>query len=364
MGIRTRISNWLRPETSSSQEVRSGEPLPGVIPPARTPAFTTDSAMTLPAVYRAVSLISTGVAQLSVDVWRGQKQIATPGWIDRPDMKISRFAFLEQTVTSLVTHGNAYWRVIRPAADALPDALVVANPWEVVIDEAGDGFHWRGQKLSSSQMVHMALMRRPDRREGLGPIQAARIELAGAVDLRDYSSNWFDAGTVPNGVLKSDQTLTGEQAKGYKEQFLESVGRHEPVVLGQGLSYSPIFLSPKDAQFLESRQYGSQEVARLFGIPSHLMIVSQEGTSQTYLNQQDADLEFSKWTLMRYIREIEEAFTGLLPRTQVARFNVDAVLRASTKARYEAHKIGLEAGFLTINEVRDIEGLDPLEGQA
>lgn len=79
----------------------------------------------------------------------------------------------------------------------------------------------------------------------------------------------------------------------------------------------------------------------------------------TYTNVADADLTFARWTLTQYLREIEEAFSALLPRGQQARFNLDAILRPSTKARYEAHQLALAAGFLTVDEVRAIEGLPP-----
>src|SRR5690625_6951542 len=133
-----------------------------------------------------------------------------------------------------------------------------------------------------------------------------------------------------------------------------------PAVLGNAVSYQPQMLSPQDAQFLESRQFSTTEIARLFGIPSHLMLAVVEGNSQTYMNVADADLTFVRWTLTQYLREIEEAFTVLLPRGQSARFNLDAVLRPSTKDRYSTHKIALEAGFLTVDEVRAIEGYKPL----
>lgn len=360
MGIRSAIRSWLNgPEEIVDFETRSTPT--GVKPPPRIGVgATANTSLTLPAVYRAVTLISSGVSQLTVDVWRGQEQIKAPQWITRPDIKISRLAFLEQTVTSLVTQGNAFWRVIRSSPADPVEALVVVDPNDVFIEDHTDTFQYRGKTLQPWQMQHLALLRIPGQRRGLGPIQSARLELSGAIDMRDYSANWFTAGSIPNAVLKSDSMLTGEDAKRYKDAFLEAVNANEPIVLGQGLAYSPIFLSPKDAQFLESREFSTSEIARLFGVPAHLLLINQEGSSQTYANVQDADLSFTRWTLMRYIREVEEAFTSLLPRTQVARFNVDAILRASTKARYEAHKIALEAKFLTIDEVREIEGLDPL----
>lgn len=332
-----------------------------VKPPARDRLpINQDKALTLIPVYRAFSLVSGAVSQLTIDLWRGDTPLTNqPTWVRRPDVRIPRAAFFELTTTSLAATGNAFWRVERDSPADAPNALHVLDPNEVAIHEDGTFSH-RGYPLKRWQIQHLALMRIPGRLRGLGPIQAAAQDLTGAVDLRDYASNWFQAGTVPNGLLKSEQHITEDQAKAVKGQWLNSVSGSEPAVLGFGLDYKPFLLSPKDAQFLESRQFTTTDIARLFGIPAHLMLAVVEGGSMTYLNGQAADLSFLRWTLMPYLREIEESFTSLLPRGQTARFNVDAILRPSTKERYEAHEIAIRSGFLTANEVRDIEGMDPL----
>ncbi|MGC5584146.1 phage portal protein [Ornithinimicrobium sp. W1665] len=342
-------------------EIRSETTPEGVMPPARSDRLpiTQAQALTLIPVYRAFSLISSAVSQLSLDLWRGEETIPSPTWVRRPDVKVPRSAWLEMTTTSLAANGNAFWRVERSSPAEAPSALLVLDPNEVHINDDGTFSH-RGRTLASWQVQHLALLRVPGRLRGLGPIQAAAQDLTGAADLRDYASEWFNAGTVPNGVLKSDQHITAEQAAAVKTQWLTSVNGAEPAVLGNGLDYRPLLISPKDAQFLESRQFTVTDIARLFGIPSHLMLSVVEGGSMTYLNGQAADLSFLRWTLMAYLREIEEAVTALLPRGQTARFNVDAILRPSTQERYDAHKVALEAGFLTVDEVRRIEGLDPL----
>lgn len=335
---------------------------PALQPPSRTSRLqiSQERALTLVPVYRAFALISSAVSQLSIDLWRGEEQLKNvPTWVRQPDVKMPRSAFFESTTTSLAANGNAFWKVVRDSPADPPSALIVVDPNEVHIHEDGR-FGYRGETLARWQMQHLALMRIPGRLRGLGPIQAASEDLLGASDLRDYASGWFESGNVPNGTLNSDQHITAEQAQSLKSQWVSSVSGKEPAVLGQGLTYQPFMLSPKDAQFLESRQFTTTDVARLFGIPSHLMLAVVEGGSMTYLNGQAADLSFMRWTLMSYLREIEEGFTALLPRGTTARFNPDAILRASTKERYDAHKVAIDAGFLTVDEVRAIEGLNPL----
>lgn len=330
----------------------------GVMPPPRSDrdVLTTDTAMGLSSVYRAISIISGAVSQLSIDVWRGNKPLdPKPALLRKPDVDTHLSAFLESTTTSLATSGNAYWKLDRNARNEVTNARVL-NPWECTLNANGT-LAWLDKTLKKSDFQHLSLLRVPGRLEGLGPIQAAQRELQGNLDLSNYASGWFVDGDAPSGILKSDQVLSQDQAEQYKAAW-QSRGKYEVAVLGNGLDYTPVLLNPKDAQFLENQQFSITGVARLFGIPAHLFLATVEGGSQTYANIAQADLAFVRWTLTQYLREIETAFSLILPGAQTARFNLDALLRPDTKTRYEAHKIAIDAGFLTIEEVRQIEGLE------
>ena len=122
-------------------------------------------------------------------------------------------------------------------------------------------------------------------------------------------------------------------------------------------------LNPRDAQFIESRNFNTLEIARLFGIPATLMLTATEGSSMTYSNVEQDWLGFVRFTLTKYLRKIEEALTTFTPRGQAVRFQISALLRSDTLSRYQAHQIALTAGFMTLNEIRAIESLPPLENQ-
>ena len=317
--------------------------------------------MTLSSVYRAIQILGTAAMQLSLDAWRGSELLdPKPALIRRPDVDSTLSGFLEASVTSMAISGDAYWRLFRNARGEVTN-IQVLNPWECVEDPDNKVLHWRGKDLKSTEFYHLRLMRVPGRTNGLGPIQACRQELAGVRDLRDYASGWFTSGDVPSGVLKTDQVLSEQQAKEYKATWLARDG-HSVTVLGNGVAYEPVLLNPEDAQFIQSQQFSVTRVASLFGIPAHLLLAAVEGSSMTYTNVSQADLTFVRWTLMRYLREIEEAFSSILPGLQTARFNLDALLRPDTKTRYESHEIALRAKFLTPNEVRALEGLAPITG--
>jgi HK97 family phage portal protein len=325
-------------------------------------------ALGLSTVYRAVSIRATAARQLSIDVYRGDDKIDTPSIVKRPDLDTSRAVFVERTVVSLNVAGNAYWRVRRNPAGQVA-TLEVLNPHDVQVDVTPSGrvtgYQYGGYALKLDEVKQLARLRVPGSAYGLGPIQAAQAELRGAIDLRDYASNWIASGDVPSGVLKSDQQITSEQADELKTRWATTRGGKRGVaVLGNGFGYQPVFLSPSDAQFIESQQFTTTQIARLFGVPASLMLAASDGNSQTYQNVEQDWLGFVRFGLMEDLTEIEDALTDVLPRGQVAKFNVEGLLRSDTLTRYQAHKLGLEAGFLTIPEVRDIEHLPALPKSA
>lgn len=362
MGIIQRLSDALTG--------RRSEPLPGVQAPPRpaaAPRMEAADALTISSVYRAFQILSTSVMQLTLDVERGTETLALPSFMRKPDVDLPAEAFPELTVTSLASSGNAFWKIDRLPGGSTPLSITVLDPMEVFIHTDRHNprklshYTWRGETIRPADMKHLALMRVPWRIRGLGPIEAARGELAGAAALRHYAEGWFDTSDVPSGVLSTDQQLNQEQAALIKALWSDTSDGGVRV-LGAGSRYAPIMLNPKDAQWLEARSFTTTEISRLFGMPSSLMLATIEGNSSTYANVEQDWLAFTRFTLMRYLKEIEAAWTDLLPRGQRARFNVEGLLRTDTKSRYEAHAVGIQAGFLTINDVRRVERLPPLPG--
>lgn len=342
----------------------------GIVPPPRsaTSGITTSEALSLAAVFRAVSILSTAIKQLSIHVYRdGIELTSTPIWVRQPDPKQTRAAFLEQTVNSLALSGNAFWRVYRNGSRNEVVKLECLNPFDVLIqsDDYGNlqSYVYRGtQKLSIEDIQPLSLLRVPGNLYGLGPIQSAQKELLAITSTRDYVSEWFAAGGTPAGILKTDQILDGASAQAAANAW-NALGSGKTAVLGNGLSFQSTYLSPKDAQFLETQSFGVEQTARLFGIPVNLMATALQGGSMTYSNIEQELISFTRFTLASYYVEIEEAITNLLPGrlTNVAKMNVDALLRSDTLTRYQAHQIALDptSGWLSKNEVRVIEGLAP-----
>lgn len=360
---------------------------PGVMParllPSRQRAeVTSETALSLSTLYRGVQIHATSVCQLSIDVERnGQVLAETPALALKPDVNETRSAFLEYTVTSLYLDGNAFWRVTRDALGATIN-LSVLNPGEVTVDVQYDAagnptvYYWHnGTRWTKREIRHLQLLRVPGMARGLGPIQAAQIEVRGALDARDYGALWLSDANMPDGILSTDQELAPGDADKYRNVWYGRKPDGSPRdddaernvtermrVLGKGLTYTPLLLKPSDIQFLETQQYSTIQMARLIGAPASLMLVAVEGNSQTYSNVEQEWIGYVRFGLMKPLREIEEALSELLPGRQTARFKIDALLRSDTKTRYEAHKISLDpaAGWALVDEVRALEGLAPL----
>lgn len=309
-------------------------------------------------VYRAIALLALGAGQFTLDVWRGSDLLERPSIVRKPDVvNRHRFrAFTKRTTASMATTGNAYWELTHGDRNQLVNVKVL-NPHECDPRKDGRlGVAGRDRPLNPDQFRHLGLLWVPGRLKALGPIEAARLELTGQVNVTRYGSEFFDTGDIPSGLLKSDQTLTSAQAAEAKRIWKEREGR-EVAVLGHGLDYKPFLLSPEDAQFVGVRQFDTTAVARLFGIPARLFLAVVEGGSSTYANLAQDDLSFTRWSLGDYLGEMEDAWSDVLAGTQEARFNLDAGLRPDTKTRYEAHKLAIDAGWKRRSEVRADEGL-------
>lgn len=336
-------------------------------PPAypTRPAVDLNRAMALTDVYRAVQIITIAVGTGLVPVVRrAGTTIPTPTLVAQPDPDRSLSAFLKRTVTGMATNGNAFWRVYRRDAAGTIAGLRVINPLEVTVR------YERGQKLyriagqdkdlrDQVDMVHLRLLEVPGFDLGLGPIQAARADLEAAYDLHAFSQSWLTEGGVPTGVLSTDQELDAEDARIYRDAWNEQQAKRQIAVLGRGLEYKPVLLTPEDAQFIGSMSYTKTQIATLFGIPPTYLNAAVEGSNLTYTNTQGVASTFWATTLAGYVQPMEDALSSLLPRGQSVVLRPDSLLRADDKTRSEIQKTYVELDVMSADEVRASEGMDP-----
>lgn len=316
----------------------------------------------LDSVYRALAILEGSISQLTLDRYSrtlGRPRGSATGMIQRilPHGQTLP-GFLGEITQSLAQTGNAWLRTPR---DGAPGPVRVLDPsrCSARIDVATGVKTITYDTLTVSDVRQLQLTHVPGEPLGQGPIQAWADGLRGAIDAHQYAAQWTKRGGRPTGILTTDQTLSADMAKEWKDAANKTMTPEGGVaVLGSGLTYKQCYLTPAELQLLDVRKVNVISVARIFGIPARLMLTSGDGDSKTYANMEQESILFVRHTLMPYMREIEAALSELLPDD--VRFNVDGFLRPDTTTRYAAHKVAIESGFLTIDEVRAIEGLNPL----
>lgn len=316
----------------------------------------------LDSVYRALAILEGSISQLTLDRYSrtlGRPRGSATGMIQRilPAGQTLP-GFLGEITQSLAQTGNAWLRVTRDGA-AGPVRVLDPTRCSARIDVATGVKTITYDSLTVTDVRQLQLTHVPGEPLGQGPIQAWADGLRGAIDAHQYAAQWTKRGGRPTGILTTDQTLSADMAKEWKDAANKTMTPEGGVaVLGSGLTYKQCYLTPAELQLLDVRKVNVISVARIFGIPARLMLTSGDGDSKTYANMEQESILFVRHTLMPYMREIEAALSELLPDD--VRFNVDGFLRPDTTTRYAAHKVAIEAGFLTIDEVRAIEGLNPL----
>lgn len=324
-----------------------------------------DDPRVLDSVYRALAILEGSISQLTLD--RYSHGLGRPRGGAAP--MIQRIlpagqtlpGFLGEITQSLAQTGNAWLRVPRSGT---PGPVRVLDPTRCSarIDAATGIKTITYDSLDATDIRQLQLTHVPGEPLGQGPIQAWADGIRGAIDAHQYAASWTKRGGRPTGILTTDQTLSADMAKEWKAAANKTMTPEGGVaVLGNGLTYKQCYLTPSELQLLDVRKVNVISVARIFGIPARLMLTSGDGDSKTYANMEQESILFVRHTLMPYMREIEAVLSDLLPDD--VRFNVDGFLRPDTTTRYAAHKVAIEAGFLTVDEVRAIEGLNPLPEQ-
>lgn len=286
---------------------------------------TAASALGLSTVYRCVALISTTVTQLRLVGRQGEAGWPLPGWMRRPapwqlrDMHAFWVASLALSggMAATVVRDPALGYRVAPVAPSrvawrggypVPDATNVTwtlDGVDVPLLPAVEAQRIYGR----TYLVTRPLIAMPGYPFGLGPIQAAAVGLGYALDVEKYGADLYGNPT-PQGVLSTEQDITEDTAKRYRDRWIDEAA---PIrVTGAGLTFSPLRLSPKDAAWLEARQFDAQAQARLMGVPARKLGLPS-GDSVTYATARDNDQEYLRYTVMGYINPIEDTWSMLLP---------------------------------------------------
>lgn len=329
---------------------------------------TEATALQVAAVMACVGLLADSVASLPIRAMHrvGDRNVAapTPRIFFDPAPTVTAYELVHQTVASLALHGNAYWFVDR-ATNGDPLSLTPINPGNV--DVTADGkfgqrlYTVSGDEVPAEYIKHIRWWTPPQALKGISPIQEQKTTIGLALAMERHLAQFYADGGTPSSVLETDGNVTLEQAKVLQETWFNQHNRkRRPAVLSGGLRWKAVTASAADMELNQTRELQITQVARVFRVPSYL--INAKGDSQTYSNAEMAGQHFVTYTLMPWLRRIEDAMSTLLPSSDFVRFDVDAFLRADTLSRLRAYQTAIMSGIKTPNECRADEGLEPYPG--
>lgn len=340
------------------------------------------TAITVPAVWECVRILAEDVASLPLHIYertdngkvKAPKHPLYQLLHTRPNPEISSMVFRETMQAHLALFGNAYAEVEVNAAGR-PVALWPITPdrvtprrvraGEIVYDVEVDG-----REIALSNVLHIPGLSF-DGMLGYSPITVAREAVGLALATQKFGARLFGNGARPGGVLEHPGRISTEAAKNLKRSWEDAHGglsnAHRVAILEEGLKWSAISVPPEDAQFLETRQFQVRDIARIFRIPPHMLGDMEGGASYSSIEQQA--LAYLKHTLRPWLVRWEQAinwtlFTEGERGRYFAEHSVDGLLRGDISSRYSAYNIGRNGGWLSVNDIRELENMNPLEEKA
>src|SRR5574344_2277881 len=345
------------------------------------------TAMQMTAVYSCVRILSEAIAGLPLFVYKygtdgsKEKYLDHPLWRvlhDEPNPEMTSFVFRETMMNHLLLTGNAYAQIIRNARGEVI-ALYPLMPDRMAVDRDSQGrLYYRYRKNSDdapevgknkqsdiifapSDILHV-LGLGYDGLVGYSPIAMAKNAVGLAIAAEEYGAKFFANGAAPSGVLEHPGTIKDPERirESWQSTFGGSANSNKIAVLEEGLKYTPISISPEQAQFLETRKFQIDESARILRVPPH-MVGDLEKSSFSNIEQQS--LEFVKYTLDPWVVRWEQSLSrALLSETEKKsyffKFNLEGLLRGDYQSRMQGYSIGIQNGFMCPNDVRELENLD------
>ena len=367
-----RITNVFIPAKTQKRDLS----LNTIFPDANV--FDTDKALTLTAVWCAIRLLAESVSSLPISVYtkqaNGDKLEDTKSPIYKlvkfkPNYYQNKITFFEFIMLSICTEGNSYVQIVRNNSGT-PVQLICLDPSNVTVVVNNNELFYQidgGSVLDSSDVLHFKTIT-DDGVTGLSPIDQCAKALNWGVSLEEFGSTFFSNGAKPSSILQTDRSLSDTALQRLKSSFNNNYAKlknsNSTIVLEEGLTFKPISISPEQAQFLSSRQFSIEEVARIFNVPPHML---KDLSKSSFNNIEMQSQEFVTYTLMPYITRIEQEMNLKLFRTNelgktFVEFNVNGLLRGDVKSRTEAYKTAITNGYMSINEVRQKENMNSIEG--
>ena len=333
------------------------------------------TALQTTAVYACVRILAETIALLPLHTYRtspnGKEKAAThPLYYllhSEPNPEMTSFVFRETLMGHLLLWGNAYAQIIRNGRGTVM-ALYPLLPNKMLVNRTDQGIlYYQYEKdgqtyfLSSQDVLHIPGLGF-DGLIGYSPIGMAKNAIGMAIATEEYGAKFFANGANPGGVLEHPGVVKdpARVRDSWNAVYQGSGNAHRVAVLEEGMKFQSIGIPPEQAQFLETRKFQLNEIARIFRIPPH-MIGDLEKSSFSNIEQQS--LEFVMYTLDPWVVRWEQAMQRALlsegeKRQYFVKFNVDGLLRGDYQSRMNGYAVGRQNGWLSSNDIRELENLN------
>jgi len=377
MSLITRIKSAIGLESRSVLGV-NGWPIP-----LSATSVTPDSAQSVAACYAAVALIAEAIGSLPLRLYRqdgDDRKAATDHPLHTvlhraPNEQQSATEFWEWMVSSMLLTGNAYARIVRGwdgQARSL-DPMVTSNVTIMRKGETIGGYEYtdrdgKRERLLPSEVFHLRHRAGNDPLVGVSPITAARAVIQLAQAEAQHGQSTFNNGTRASGILSMPGRLKPEQrqaiAASWASQYAGGINAGKVPIMEEGSTFTPISLSLADSEWVASRRFSVEEVARIFKVPPVLI---GDLSHSTYSNSVAMDMFFAKHTLGRHLSAIEGAINRQLltpqaARTMYAEFSLEGLLRGASTERAAFYSSAIASGWMRPSEARRLENMSVIEG--
>lgn len=375
-----KLGKWLEKRSgfaNPSQEFI--EVLTGSNKSATGRTVTPTTAMQASAVYACVRVIAETIASLPLFVFKTtekgkEKAYKHPLFYilhDLANEEMTSFTFRETLMTHILLWGNAYAEIeydqmgnVKGLWPLRPDNVFPERnsegklQYRVILPDGTGGI------LPKERVLHIPGLGY-DGVIGLSPIAMARESIGLSLAAEEFGARFFGNGAKPGGVLEHPGKLSKEAMERLRTSWNEMhqglSNQHRIAILEEGMQYKQLGIPPEDAQFLETRKFQIEEIARIFRVPLHLI---QNLDRATFSNIEHQSIEFVVHTIRPWLVRWEQTLNWKLfanSRKFFAEFNVDGLLRGDIKSRYEAYATARQWGWLSVNEIRAMENMNPIE---
>ena len=345
------------------------------------------TAMQTTAVYACVRILAEAVASLPLHVYEyqddGGKKLVHDHPLyyllhDEPNPEMTSFVFRETLMSHLLIWGNAYAQIIRDGAGRVLGLYpLLPDKMDVQRDDKGNIYYvysrnsdenpmfkeYGNIRLKAEDVLHIPGLGF-DGLIGYPPIAMAKNAVGMTLACEEYGASFFANGANPGGVLEHPGVLKdpSKVRESWNSVYRGVSNAHKIAVLEEGMKYQQIGIPPEEAQFLETRKFQINEIARLYRIPPH-MVGDLDKSSFSNIEQQS--LEFVKYTLDPWVIRWEQSLQRslLLPGEKGKYFiklNVDGLLRGDYQSRMNGYAVGRQNGWFSANDIREMENMNPI----